>query len=721
MPDVVLRDKDRTRRAPRGVFLCVLVLSLVVLAAAERAQAQTELSGIDVSNWQHQIDWLAVAGTGNAFVFAKATEGTTFTDLTFPVNRSGSTVLGMRFGAYHFARPSGSSDAAAVASAIAQADFFLSVAQPLPSELLPVLDIENTGGLNVARLTLWVQTYLGQVVARTGLKPIVYVSPSFWKSKLGDSPVVATAGHRLWIAHWTQAALPILPGAGWGGLGWSFWQWSNCRHIAGINGCVDGNRMNGSSFSGVTVPSYPIGAPIRAGAPTIVGSPQAGKLLAAVPGTWGGGKPTSFSYQWQRCNATGGACTPIAAATAGTYTPVAADVGHALLVRVQAATAAGNASASSPPTLAVSSSGAPVGTAPKARTLPAISGSTQVGQTLSALVGTWTGSPTSFSYQWQRCAPDATGCIAIDGAGGAAYTLTPGDLGAAISLVVTAVGKGGAGSATSAPTAIVTPAPVPAPTVGTTIAVTGQAGAVTTVTNVAVATWQPGALPDQAAVALSDVTSRLSLSGTAISLSFGATTPLPWPIDVVYPSVPADSVPGILPTRGVWRPLAELPSPTLPADQEAGAYRDSAGALHVLTRTPARLALFAAGKWGDPRFTTPTKPHVALVTHVTTKVAADGSAVVYGRITLDTQAHLYVSLTAASGVKLLLPQQGTRIGWWLKGKPAKTLQALQLRPGALPLRLRVPAGQMRKAGPRTLRIVALDPYGRKSTLTVKLT
>jgi hypothetical protein len=48
------------------------------------------------------------------------------------------------------------------------------------------------------------------------------------------------------------------------------------------------------------------------------------------------------------------------------------------------------------------------------------------------------------------------------------------------------------------------------------------------------------------------------------------------------------------------------------------------------------------------------------------------------------------------------------------------LQALQLQPGALPFRLRVPAAQLRAKGPHTLRIAALDPYGRKSTLVVKI-
>jgi GH25 family lysozyme M1 (1,4-beta-N-acetylmuramidase) len=231
MPIPNVAPSQTSRQLP--TLLCALVATVATLALVGGGQAQTreQVTGIDVSNWQRQIDWLAVAGTGHSFVFAKATEGTTFTDLTFPLNRSGARIAGMRFGAYHFARPSGSSDAAVVASAIAQADYFLSVAEPLPTELLPVLDLESTGGLSVARLTLWTQTWLGHVVARTGLKPIVYVSPSFWKEKLGDSPVAAFGGHRLWIAHWTKAALPILPGASWGGLGWSFWQWSNCQKL----------------------------------------------------------------------------------------------------------------------------------------------------------------------------------------------------------------------------------------------------------------------------------------------------------------------------------------------------------------------------------------------------------------------------------------------------------------------------------------------------------
>ncbi len=708
------------RHRSRLLVLLVAAALAALLSCAAPARSQTTLVGIDVSNWQHEIDWLRVKGTGVDFVYAKAAEGTTFTDLTFAINREGAKGMGIRFGAYHYARPGGSSDAAAVASAVAQADHFLAVAQPVQGELLPALDLEERGGLSVARLTLWVQAWLAEVTARTGLKPVIYVSPNFWKTYVGDSTVAATAGNPLWIAHWTRAALPILPGASWGGFGWTFWQWSSCRKIAGIAGCVDGDRFNGATLAKAVVPGFPAGAPVKGTAPTIVGVPQGGKLLAALPGAWTGGKPVAFSYQWQRCAVNGSSCMAIPGATAASYVPLATDVGRPLRLVVTASGAGGAASSASALTLAVAAGGAPVGVAPKPTKPPTITGLLEAGQVLTAGRGTWTGAPTSYAYQWLRCTVDGQNCATVVGSG-ATYTITPGDIASSLVLTVTAVGKGGAGSAKAAPTVAVAAAPLPAAAVGSAVAQAGQAGAVTTTGGIALASWQPGVLPAQATVTLAETPSRLALPATSVRLGVTAASPLAWPVDVAYGNAPAGSVPGILPLAGVWQPLAELPAPALPADQQAGAYRDPAGTLHVLTRTPGRIALFAAGKWGDPRYATALRPRLTTVNAATLDRAGNGGGVLLARITLDTQAHLYVSLLGPGRKPLLLPQKGARIGWWLQGAPAKTLQALQLSPGALPLRLHIPAAQLKRGGATlTLRIAALDPYGRRSVLTVRV-
>ena len=143
-----------------GVRIAALLLAF--LAFAGSAGAAEAPKGIDVSHWQGQIGWLQVGAAGYDFAFAKATEGTTYIDPTYVTNRAGATAAGLRLGAYHFARPTGTSDAAAIASGIAQADYFIGTAQPKRGDLLPVLDLEKTGGLGVTRLTTWTQAFLDQ-------------------------------------------------------------------------------------------------------------------------------------------------------------------------------------------------------------------------------------------------------------------------------------------------------------------------------------------------------------------------------------------------------------------------------------------------------------------------------------------------------------------------------------------------------------------------------
>src|SRR3954466_611445 len=144
--------------------MSLVVLLALVLAGGDAVGARAALApGIDVSHWQGTIDWLGVAGGGHRFVFAKATEGATIVDATYPFNRTGAAGTGLRVGAYHFARPTGSGDAAIVASAVSQADHFVDFAQPAAGDLPPVLDLEASGGLSATDLATWTQAWLDDV------------------------------------------------------------------------------------------------------------------------------------------------------------------------------------------------------------------------------------------------------------------------------------------------------------------------------------------------------------------------------------------------------------------------------------------------------------------------------------------------------------------------------------------------------------------------------
>src|SRR5262249_430699 len=64
-------------------------------------------------------------------------------------------------------------------------------------------------------------------------------------------------------------------------------------------------------------------------APTISGTAAKGRTLTAHPGSWDN-SPTSYVYQWKRCNSSGANCGTIAGATGTTYRLASGDVGKRL-------------------------------------------------------------------------------------------------------------------------------------------------------------------------------------------------------------------------------------------------------------------------------------------------------------------------------------------------------------------------------------------------------
>ena len=219
------------------------------------------------------------------------------------------------------------------------------------------------------------------------------------------------------------------------------------RHLTVAIAAIAGAGLLASSALGA--------APSNTAPPTISGTPTVGQTLTASDGTWSN-SPTSFAYQWLRCNGGGNSCVSAANGTQKTYTLVGADAGRTIRVRVTATNADGSASAESAQTDQVAP--ATSTSAPKNTARPVITGAARVGQTLTTDTGTWTGNPTSFAFEWQRCDADNSGCTNVAGATAKTYLLRTADLGFRLRVKVTARNAKGATTATSAATAIVAPA-----------------------------------------------------------------------------------------------------------------------------------------------------------------------------------------------------------------------------------------------------------------------
>lgn len=312
---------DQARQFGR-IAAVLLVIALAQVPAAP-ATAVPSATGVDVSNYQGDVDFAQVRASGSTFAFVLATDGTTFASPTFPDQYSDARAAGMFRGAYHFARPSASTGAA-------QADRFLDVIGWVrdPAErdgftLPPVLDYEDVdgtcAGLSPQQHVDWIRSFIDRVHERTGRNPIIYTNRGTWQACTGDT--AAFRDYRLWVAEWGVAA-PTLFG-GW--PRYSFWQTTDSGSVPGITGPVDLNVYEGEitlqqlADAGVPPPRPrraarssrpPAGSPARSA--TAAPPPTPTTTASTSPPTRGPRSSASTTGPWRR------SCRPPSAAPPAT-------------------------------------------------------------------------------------------------------------------------------------------------------------------------------------------------------------------------------------------------------------------------------------------------------------------------------------------------------------------------------------------------------------------
>ncbi len=231
------------------------------------------------------------------------------------------------------------------------------------------------------------------------------------------------------------------------------------------------NSTGSASVTSAVTTTVASGPPVELEGPAIFGAPNAGQVLYAEAGVWGG-TDVGIAVQWELCNSSGGSCTEISGATRSEYEPTESDIGYTLRVSVHASNELGSATATSSATAVIGAALTLANTTP-----PTVSGTPQSASTLTAHVGEWTGSGTiSYAYQWQACDKFGADCEDITGATASTYTLSEEDVNTAVRVIVTASDANGSQALPSPVTQPIASATAPVVVVAPSLTGTYQEG-----------------------------------------------------------------------------------------------------------------------------------------------------------------------------------------------------------------------------------------------------
>ncbi len=179
--------------------------------------------GIDVSHYQGDILADLQDRTDIAFVIAKATQGSHYSDPEFHITWPGLKDLSILRGAYHFYDTRYSPED--------QIQHYARTLGDLEArDIRPVLDIELASLVTPTpadELTRVLLIALGEMERLLGRRPILYTSYEFAQEYLTDP---ALSAYPLWLAEYSSSEEPRIPDV-WQLAGFQIWQRSDRYHV----------------------------------------------------------------------------------------------------------------------------------------------------------------------------------------------------------------------------------------------------------------------------------------------------------------------------------------------------------------------------------------------------------------------------------------------------------------------------------------------------------
>lgn len=257
--------KRRLTGAAAVLLACIaaLVFAALVPARAIPPSGGRQYRGIDISEFQGEIDFEEVRRSGIEAVYIRVGAGE-YTDEYFAENYERAKAAGLKIGFYHYVT------ARSVEEGRRQARFFASLAAGREPDMRLAMDFEYFGSLSVSQINAISEAYLDELTALTRREAVIYSDLSNARNIFSRA---LAEKYPLWAAQYGADE----PSANGKWREWVGFQYTDEGRVGGIYGNVDRNiftegiflsdsgRIDGEKRTSVRVRTRTLTVYVRAG------------------------------------------------------------------------------------------------------------------------------------------------------------------------------------------------------------------------------------------------------------------------------------------------------------------------------------------------------------------------------------------------------------------------------------------------------------------------
>lgn len=228
--------KRRLTGAAAMLLACIaaLVFAALVPARAIPPSGGRQYRGIDISEFQGEIDFEEVRRSGIEAVYIRVGAGE-YTDEYFAENYERAKAAGLKIGFYHYVT------ARSVDEGRRQARFFASLAAGREPDMRLAMDFEYFGSLSVSQINAISEAYLDELTALTRREAVIYSDLSNARNIFSRA---LAEKYPLWAAQYGADE----PSANGKWREWVGFQYTDEGRVGGIYGNVDRNIFTEGIF-----------------------------------------------------------------------------------------------------------------------------------------------------------------------------------------------------------------------------------------------------------------------------------------------------------------------------------------------------------------------------------------------------------------------------------------------------------------------------------------